>query len=148
MNIEIRKATETDLPTIFALIKEFATYLGKSTHVKTSLEDFKREYSLFDCLLAETEDGVAVGYALFCFTFHTWSGKSIYLDDLYIKEEYRRCQIGSKLVHSLIDYAKQHRCKNINWQVLDWNEKAISFYKKMGVTVGDDNLNCSFPIKF
>jgi len=147
MNINVRQANEQDLPLVFNLIKEFAEYLGKSDKVRTSLEDFRRNKDLFFCLLAETDEGEVVGYALSCFAFHTWTGKAIYLDDLYVKEEYRRCSVGSKLIYTLIDFAKENSCKTLRWEVLNWNEKAIAFYKKLGATVGDDNLNCSYNIR-
>ncbi len=147
MNIHIRKAKEEDLPIVFGLIKEFAEYLGRSSKVKTSIEDFKRNKDFFYCLLAETDDGDITGYALFCYSFHTWSGKAIYLDDLYVRDEYRRCQIGTKLVSAVIDFARKNACKTLRWEVINWNDKAISFYKKLGAVVGDENLNCSYAIR-
>jgi len=147
MDIKIRKATEKDLNIVFSLIKEFASYLGKSDLVKTSMGDFIRCKDLFHCFLAETEDGDIAGYALFCFTFHSWTGKAVYLDDLYVKDNYRRCSVGTQLVYALVDFAKENSCKKIQWEVLNWNDKAIAFYKKLGATVGDDNLNCFYTIK-
>jgi len=147
MEYKIRKSTEQDLPAIFSLVKEFASYLGKSEKVKTSLADFKRGKDSFHCLLVETDKGEIIGYALFNFAFHTWTGKAIYLDDLYVKEEYRRCKIGSQLIYALIDFAKENDCKCLRWEVLEWNTKAMDFYKKLGATVGDDNLNCCFILK-
>jgi len=147
MNIHIRKATEEDLTTLFALIKEFADYLGKSSKVKTSIEDFKRNKDLFHCFLSETDEGDIAGYAFFYFVFHTWTGKAIYLDDLYVKEEYRRCSVGTKLVLALMDFAKENSCKNLHWEVLEWNDKAIAFYKKLGATFDKEKYSCSYAIK-
>ncbi|SHF32591.1 GNAT family N-acetyltransferase [Dysgonomonas macrotermitis] len=147
MDIKIRKATVEDLPTVFNLVKEFATYLGKIEKVKTTPDEFKQQMDYFTCLIAENSKDEIVGYALFSTLFHTWSGKSIYLDDLYVKDEYRRSSVGTMLVCGLIDYAKHKKVKYLNWQVLNWNESAINFYRKMGATVGDDNLNCSFTIQ-
>lgn len=147
MNIRIRPATNEDLRTVFTLVKEFAAYLGTSVKVKTSLADFERGKDFFCCLLAETEDKEIVGYALFSFSFHTWTGKAIYLDDLYVKEEYRRISIGTQLINAVESVAKENRCKSIRWEIPDWNKEAIAFYKKMGITVGDDNLNCTYIIR-
>lgn len=147
MDITIRKVTEQDLPKVFKLVKEFAHYLNKAEKVKTTIDDFVKNQENYSCILAENTKGEAIGYALFSTLFHTWSGKSIFLDDLYVRDEYRRCSVGTMLICSLIEYAKQQQVKSINWQVLDWNESAISFYKKMGATVGDENLNCTFVIK-
>lgn len=147
MNIHIRTYEEDDLRTVFALVKEFAAYLGTSAKVKTSLADFERGKDFFYCLLAETDDKDIVGYALFSFSFHTWTGKAIYLDDLYVKEEYRRLSVGTQLIKALIAFAKENRCKSIKWEIPNWNQEAIAFYKKMGITVGDDNLNCFYSVR-
>ena len=147
MNISIRKTQENDIPVLVDMIKEFATYLGKSDKVKINKEDLIRDKDNYQCYLAENEKGEALGYAFYTYTYHTWSGKSIYLDDLYVREKYRRFSVGTMLACALIDLAKQTNCKSLQWQVLNWNEEAIAFYKKIGATVGDDNLNCNFDIK-
>jgi ribosomal protein S18 acetylase RimI-like enzyme len=147
MDVTIRTANENDLPAVFALIKEFAAYLGRSASVKTSIEDFKRNKDSFICFLAETDEGDTAGYVLFCYSFHTWTGKAIYIDDLYIRDEYRRCSVGTKLIEAIIRYAKENKCKTLRWEVIEWNDKAIAFYKKLGAVVGDDNLNCSYTIR-
>lgn len=147
MDISIRKATEKDIPVIFAMIKEFAAYLDKADKVKISIENLTMEKDNYHCYLAENEKGDPIGYAFYFYTYHTWTGKAIYLDDLYVKEKYRRFSVGTMLTCALIDLARQNNCKSIRWQVLDWNKEAISFYKKLGATVGDDNLNCNYEIK-
>lgn len=147
MAINIRFFKEEDLRTVFALVKEFATYLGTSAKVKTSLADFERSSDIFHCFLAETDEGDIAGYALFSYTFHTWTGKAIYLDDLYVKEEFRRSSVGTKLINAVIAFAKENRCKNIRWEIPNWNKEAIAFYKKMGIAVGDENLNCNYTVK-
>lgn len=147
MDISIRKTTEKDIPVLFDMIKEFASYLDKADRVKIKIEDLVRDKDNYLCYLAENESGEPLGYALYCYTYHTWSGKAIYLDDLFVKEEYRRFSVGTMLACALIDLARQTNCKSLQWQVLDWNKEAIAFYKKIGATVGDDNLNCHFEIK-
>ena len=147
MEIKIRKAEEQDMPALLGLIKEFATFLNKPEKVKINIDDLIREKDHFQCLFAENDKGKIMGYALFFCTFHTWGGKAIYLDDLYIKEEYRRHSVGSMLIYALVDQAKRQNCKSLRWQVLNWNKEAIDFYKKLGATVGDDNLNCDLAIK-
>lgn len=147
MSIKIRTATQEDLRTVFSLVKEFAAYLGTSSRIKTSLADFERSSDIFHCLLAETEEGDIAGYALFSYTFHTWTGKAIYLDDLYVKEEFRRSSVGTTLINAVIAFAKENRCKNIRWEIPNWNKEAIAFYKKMEITVGDENLNCNYTVR-
>lgn len=147
MAINIRFSKDEDLRTVFSLVKEFAAYLGTSSRIKTSLADFERSSDIYYCLLAETDEGDIVGYALFSYVFHTWTGKAIYLDDLYVKEEYRRSSVGTKLINAVIAFAKENRCKNIRWEIPNWNKEAIAFYKKMGIAVGDENLNCNYTVK-
>ncbi|HCO68727.1 MAG TPA: GNAT family N-acetyltransferase [Dysgonomonas sp.] len=147
MSVNIRIATEEDLRTVFSLVKEFADYLGTSAKVKTSFADFIRSKDIFYCLLAETKDKEIAGYALFSYTFHTWTGKAVYLDDLYVREEYRRSSVGTQLINAVVSHAKQNKCKSINWEIPNWNKEAIAFYKKMGINVGDDNLNCTYIIR-
>lgn len=147
MNISIRKTTEKDIPILFNMIKEFAAYLGKMDKVKITLDDLIRDKDNYYCYIAENEKGDALGYALYCYTYHTWTGKSIYLDDLYVREKYRRSSVGTMLACALIDLARQSNCKSLKWQVLNWNNEAVEFYKKMGATVGDDNLNCNYEIR-
>lgn len=146
MDIKIRKASEDDFPALLSLIKEFASFLGKSEKVRITLDDLKQDKEYFQCILALDDKNKIIGYALYFYTFYTWTGKAIYLDDLFVKEEYRRHSVGSMLMYSLIDIAKRNNCRSLKWQVLNWNTKAIGFYKKIGATVGDDNLNCDLAI--
>jgi ribosomal protein S18 acetylase RimI-like enzyme len=145
MNVDIRIAEEKDFPEVMQMIKEFADYLGKSNNVKTSVEDLIENQEYFVCLLAETEKGIA-GYALLSYNFYTWTGKAIHLDDLYIKEKFRGNHIGSKLIHAIFDKARESKCKTVNWEVLSKNKNAIAFYKKLGATISDDKLNCSYSL--
>lgn len=147
MEIKIRRSEEKDFPQILKLVKEFAEYLGKADQVKTTVDDYIKEQDNFVCLLAETSKGEIAGYALFYYTFHTWSGKTIFLEDLFVKEKYQKQKLGTMFMCSLVDFAKQNHCKNIEWTVLDWNDKAIGFYKKIGAVVGNDNLYCTFEVK-
>ncbi len=146
MDIKIRTATEKDFPTIISMIKEFAAYLGKAEKVKVTLEDMKKENACFQCLIAEDSANKPIGYAFYSYLFHTWSGKTIYLEDLFVKEKYRGNSVGTILITALIDTAKRNNCNGLQWHVLDWNEKAINFYRKIGATVGDDKLNCYLHI--
>ncbi len=145
-NILIRQATTEDASIILELIKEFAGYLGKSDMVKVSIDDLTESKSSYGCLLIETA-GQTVGYALYNYAFHTWSGKSIYVDDIYVKEAFRRQGVGRRIVNELYKIANENDCCDIRWQVLDWNKSAIAFYENIGATVGDDNLNCKLTIK-
>lgn len=147
MNISIRKTSEKDIPVIYSMIKEFAAYLGKADKIKTNIEELIKEKDNYHCFLAENEKGEPVGYAFYFYTYHTWDGKTIYLDDLYVKEKYRRLSVGTMLACALIDLARQKNCKSLRWQVLESNKEAVSFYKKLGAIIDSDSLNCSYEIK-
>ena len=145
MDAIIRRATIDDVPLVLDLIREFAAFQGKSDQLKATLVDFEKNGKLYDCLLVETEDK-AIGYAFYIYTFHTWTGKSIYIDDLFVKEEFRRQGIGNKLVDELYKIALKNDCNDIRWQVSNQNEEAMAFYESIGAVVGDDNLNCKLNI--
>ncbi|MFT7419165.1 MAG: ribosomal protein S18 acetylase RimI-like enzyme, partial [Arcticibacterium sp.] len=81
-------------------------------------------------------------YATFNFVYYTWSGKSIYMDDLYIKLEFRGKSIGSKLIQEVINHAKANNCQKVKWQVSHWNVKAKAFYRSLGAEIDDNEQNC------
>ena len=146
MNVIIRNADERDLPSIFALMKEFSIFQKTPEKVTLTLEQLIAEKDIFQCLVAETGDNEIIGFASFFFTYHSWSGKGLYLDDLYVKEGFRNQSIGKKLLDAVIDLAKNERCKKVRWLVSGWNTNAIEFYKKMGAVVDGTDLICDFSI--
>ena len=74
--------------------------------------------------------------------YYSWTGKTIYLDDLYVLENYRGRGIGNALLDKVIETAKTENCKKVRWQVSNWNGKAIEFYKKRGAIIDDVEINC------
>jgi len=146
MNIAIKQAEEEELPLLFEMIREFADYLGKSDKILIDLDILRENKRYFQYFLIKTKEGEAVGYAFTFFSFHTWSGKNLYLDDLYIREKYRGQSIGTQVIEFLKQFGKENHCTCLQWQVLNWNEKAIEFYRKIGASVGDDNLNCGLAL--
>ena len=140
--IFIRSATENDVPVIFALIKELAEFEKLADQIKTSEGELRN--TLFgkdrfvEILLAEFEQKV-VGQALFFKNFSTFLGKpGIYLEDLYVKPDMRGKGIGKALLDKIISIAKERNYGRVEWSVLDWNEPAIDFYKKIGAKPLDD----------
>jgi GNAT superfamily N-acetyltransferase len=147
MNYNIRKATEVDFPDILLLIKELATFEKVPEKVTNTVELMKKENEFFHCFVAETLDKKIVGIALYFFAYYTWVGKSLYLEDLFVKESFRKHKIGSALLRKIFDVARDEDCKRVRWQVLSWNENAIQFYKKSGAEIDDEWLNCNFDSK-
>lgn len=144
MNIKLRPATEADFPEILGMIKELALFEKAPEKVTNSVEQMQREKDFFRCIMAENEDGIIVGMALYFFAYYTWVGKSLYLDDLYIKPQYRGNGIGTMLLKEIMKISKEEKCTRIRWQVLDWNTPAIDLYKKMGMTLDEEWINCDW----
>ncbi|CAN5588307.1 GNAT family N-acetyltransferase [soil metagenome] len=140
--IEIRHATEEDVPLLLSFIKELAEY-EKLSHEVTATEEILAE-SLFgerrvaEALLAYL-GGEPAGFALFFHNFSTFLGKpGVYLEDLYVRPEHRGSGIGRALLVRLAKLAKERDCGRLEWWVLDWNEPSIGFYKKLGAVAMDD----------
>jgi GNAT superfamily N-acetyltransferase len=138
----VREASEGDVPLILFFIRELAGY-ERLSHEVVATEEGLRE-SLFgerryaEVLIAE-HDGEAAGFALFFHNFSTFLGKpGIYLEDLYVRPEFRGAGIGKKLLVHLARLAKRRDCGRLEWWVLDWNEPSIGFYKKLGAVPMDD----------
>jgi GNAT superfamily N-acetyltransferase len=92
-------------------------------------------------------DGVIEGFALFYIRFSTWKGQRMYLEDFYVQEEARGKGLGKLLFDRLITEARARKLNGIQWQVLEWNEPAINFYKKYNSVFDGEWLNCAIPIE-
>ncbi len=144
MKFIIRKAIDKDFTEILSLIKELATFEKATEKVTNSVEQMKNEKEYFKCFVAENSQKEIVGIALYFFTYYTWVGKSLYLDDLYVKKLYRGNQIGTELLKKIFEVAKRENCKRVRWQVLNWNKSAIDMYKKSGAEIDNEWSNCDF----
>ncbi len=140
LNFQIRRAAKKDAAIIFELVKELSVYERLSHKVKATVELYE-EYgfgknSFFNTLLAdinENEQIRTVGFALYFFTFSTFEGKpTLYLEDLFVKPEYRGKGIGKALLVELANIALEKDCARMEWAVLDWNEPSIQFYESIG----------------
>jgi N-acetylglutamate synthase-like GNAT family acetyltransferase len=144
--IQVRKGTIDDLPEVHALIRELAEYEKAPEEVTNTVEDMKwdgfGENPIFKFFVAETEKGI-VGIALYYTAYSTWKGKMIFLEDLVVTENMRRSGIGKMLFNAVAREAKEVGAKRFKWQVLDWNEPAIAFYKKIGADLSGEWLNCN-----
>lgn len=142
----IRKGNVQDFAEIFLLIKEFALFQNTPEKLTITVEQMTKEKNLFHCFVAENDKKQIVGFASFFFAYYSWTGKAIYLDDLYVKEDYRNQGIGKKLLEAVINLAQTEKCRKLRWQVSKWNMNAIQFYKKMGATIDTVEINCDLLI--
>ena len=142
MTLTLRHATEQDFPAVLALVRELAVYQQTPERVLNTVEQMKAEKEYFRCLVAETNQHEIIGIATYFFAYYTWVGKSLYLDDLYVKQSARGKGAGAQLLDAIIAIAKKENCKRVRWQVSDWNEPAINFYKKRGVEIDHEPCNC------
>ncbi len=147
MEVKIREGVEKDYRAILSLVKELATFERSPDKVTNSVECMKEEKQYFQSIVAESTNGEIVGMAVFFFAYYTWVGKSLYVDDIYVKKSCRGKKIGTKLLKEVFKVAKKENCKRVRWQVLNWNKSAIDFYKKCGATIDDGWLNCDFDEK-
>ncbi len=141
-NFDIRFATEKDVPLILQFIKELADY-EKLLHEVVATEEILRETLFGEKSHAEVILGYLnhepVSFALFFHNFSTFLGKpGIYLEDLYVKPEARGNSVGQKMLAYLAQLAKKRKCGRLEWWVLDWNDPAIKFYKKIGAIPMDE----------
>jgi GNAT superfamily N-acetyltransferase len=137
--LKIRKATPNDVPLILELIKELAEYERAPKEAAATTADLLRDgfsgEPRFYVEIAEWDDEPA-GFALWFFNYSTWQGKpGLYLEDLFVRPRFRRKGIGKALLTHLAKVAVAKGCGRYQWQVLDWNNPAIDFYKSLGATV-------------
>ncbi len=136
MTLTIRPGTREDIPLILWFIRALASYERLEGEVVTSADQLEQnlfgEKTYAETLIAEW-DGVPAGFALYFYNFSTFLGKpGIYLEDLFVKPDYRGYGIGKALLHMLAKMTVDQDCGRLDWAVLDWNDTAIRFYKKMG----------------
>ena len=138
----IRKAEPRDVPQILQLIRDLATYEREPQAVVATEEDLLRDgfgpQPRYFCLVAEAGGSLA-GFAFYFHTYSTWLGKwGLYLEDLFVRPELRGQGIGKALLVELARIAVREKCGRMNWQVLDWNQPAIDFYRGLGAKMLPD----------
>ncbi len=148
MKVTIRKATEEDIPAIHALVRELAEYERGLHKVTTTTESYREDFrdKVFDAFVAEKR-GEVVGIALYYLVFSTWRGRMLYLEDFVVRESERGAGIGALLFEAFIEEAKRQDVAVAKWQVLDWNEPAIHFYKKYDVVFDREWIDCKIYLK-
>lgn len=146
--ITLRDARKSDAKAILDLVIELAEYEKAADQVITDVATYEKVIANQEvfCKVAELE-GEIIGIALYYKTFSTWRGLMYYLEDLVVREQYRRYGIGRKLIDAFIEHAKEDNAALVKWQVLDWNEPAIQFYKKLNATIEDEWYNVKIKFK-
>ena len=149
MNIIIRRAVAEDCDRLMDLIRELAVYEKAPQEVTVTLEHFIDSgfgpNPVWWSFVAEV-DGRVEGFALYYIRYSTWKGQRMYLEDILVTEKMRGYGLGKLLFDKLIEEAKEKHLKGIIWQVLDWNEPAINFYKKYQARFDAEWINCSITV--
>ena len=149
MPITIRKAAREDCLRLLELIRELAEYERAPHEVTVTPEHFAEsgfgEKPVWWGFVAEVDNKV-VGFALYYIRYSTWKGQAMYLEDILVTNEMRGKGIGKLLFDRLIEEAREKKFNRIIWQVLDWNESAINFYKKYNAEIDGSWLNCSIYV--
>jgi GNAT superfamily N-acetyltransferase len=149
MAITIRRAVKKDCPRLLELVQELALYEKAPQEVTVTLDHFIESgfgaNPVWWAFVAE-EDGLVQGFALYYVRYSTWKGQRMYLEDILVTEQARGRGIGKLLFDQLIVEAKERKFNGIVWQVLEWNEPAINFYKKYNASFDPEWINCSINV--
>lgn len=138
LRIKIVDGSAQHLPEALRLVHQLAAFEKEEDQVTATLDDYGRGFDdgLFKFLVAQ-QDQKVVGIMIYYYTWSTWKGKMMYLEDFVVDSDHRRKGIGEQLMDRLIEVAQENKCTLIKWQVLNWNESGIRFYEKMGNAVFD-----------
>lgn len=146
MNVVIRRAVKEDCVRLMELVNELAIYEKAPEEVTVTLPHFVEsgfgENPVWWAFVAEV-DGRVEGFALYYIRYSTWKGQRMYLEDILVTEKMRGKGLGKLLFDKLIEEAKEKKFSGMVWQVLDWNEPAINFYKKYGTAFDAGWVNCA-----
>jgi GNAT superfamily N-acetyltransferase len=146
MDVRIRRAVKEDCQRMMDLVHELAVYEKAPHEVTIKMEHFVEsgfgEHPVWWAFVAEV-DGVVQGFALYYIRFSTWKGQRMYLEDFLVTEKMRGKGLGKQLFDQLFEEAKSRKLTGIQWQVLEWNEPAINFYRKYNPSFDGEWVNCA-----
>jgi GNAT superfamily N-acetyltransferase len=145
MNISVRRSIQEDMPGVLNLIRELALYEKAPEEVTNTVEDMINDgfgdQPAYFCDVAVSEKEI-IGIAVYFIKYSTWKGKGIYLDDIVVTEKWRGKGIGKMLFDNVIAHAVAMNANQLHWQVLNWNQPAINFYRKYPSDFDDEWINC------
>lgn len=145
MSIRVRTGKEADLPRMLELVKELARFEKARDEVTVTLDEMIKwgfgTEQIFGFFVLEKQH-VIIGIAVYYYKYSTWKGKCLFLEDLLVTETERGNGYGKLLFDEVLRLAKQENVKRMEWQVLNWNDGAIEFYKKYRTTFHKEWLNC------
>ena len=140
----VRTATPKDVPAIFSLIQELATYERAPEQVVNTPEQLTLDLfhdQICEALVACNDQDQIVGFALFYTSYSTWKGRCLYLEDFYVLEAERKQGYGQALFDEVVSIAKDRGVKRMDWQVLEWNHTALNFYRRNHATLDPEWIN-------
>jgi GNAT superfamily N-acetyltransferase len=144
-SVIIREGRKSDLPRVFELVYELATFEKAPQEVTNTVDKMEADgfgpNPVYGFFVAEDESGI-VGLSLYYWRYSTWKGKRLYLEDIIVTEAVRGKGIGKQLFDRTMQHTLDQDCTGMMWQVLDWNEPAINFYKKYGTKLDGEWINC------
>ncbi len=144
MDVLIRQGNAADLPAIHGLVAELARYVDELPAFTASLADYQKDFSdgFFEAIVAEdVTAGRVVGMALYYYSYSTWKGRMIYLEDFVLDPAYRRRGIGSRLWDKLKETGRGRGCKLLKWQIATSNTEALKFYAAQAATIDEEWIN-------
>jgi GNAT superfamily N-acetyltransferase len=154
VDIKIRKAISSDCERMMELVRELAIFENAPNEVTVTMEHFIEtgfgKNPVWHALVAFDEEDSGkkiIGISLYYMRYSTWKGVRLYLEDLIVTEEFRGKGVGKKLFDSTVEEARHLGVSGMMWQVLDWNQPAIDFYKKYGADISGEWLNCSLSLR-
>ena len=145
----IRRAVREDCPRLMELVQELALFENAPDEVTVTLQHFEDsgfgDHPVWWAFVAET-DGVVVAFALYYIRYSTWKGQRMYLEDILVTKKMRGKGLGSLLFEKLMAEAQEKKLNGMVWQVLEWNEPAIRFYKKYRAVFDAEWVNASCDV--
>ena len=144
--VTIRVGSKKDLPRVLELVKELAEFEKAPHEVINTVELMEQDgfgaNPIFGLFVAEVE-GQIIGISLYYWRYSTWKGKRLYLEDIIVTQNMRGQGIGKLLFDRTMQHTLDENCSGMMWQVLDWNEPAINFYKKYSSKMDGEWINCT-----